>query len=84
MYGSINPIHTKKSGIYRGIHYFFLFLLRNKDCGDSLEPPHNLWLEQKYEKHYKLSSDILGDVKDSIKLHRRVRLMYTVCMDLYI
>ena len=29
-----------KTGVYRGIHYFYLFLLKNIDCGYSLEPPH--------------------------------------------
>ena len=28
-----------KTGVYRGKHYFFLFLLENIDCGYSLEPP---------------------------------------------
>ena len=28
-----------KLRVYRGIHYFFLFLLKNIDCGYSLEPP---------------------------------------------
>ena len=27
------------TGIYRGIHCFFIFLLKNTDCGYSLEPP---------------------------------------------
>ena len=47
-----------KLGFIMGIHYFFLFLLKNIDCGYSLEPPHrggsnechNLCFEQKYEK----------------------------------
>ena len=41
------------------MHYFLLFLLKNIDCGYSLEPPHrggsneyhNLYYEQKYEKY---------------------------------
>ena len=40
------------------IHYFYLFLFKNIDCGYSLEPPrrggsneyHNLCFEQKYKK----------------------------------
>ena len=28
------------SGVCRGIHYFSYFCSKNKDCGDSLEPPH--------------------------------------------
>ena len=35
-----NPLSCSKTGIYRGIHYFYLFLLKNIDCGYSLEPPH--------------------------------------------
>ena len=41
------------------VYIFFLFLLKNIDCGYSLEPPrrggsneyHNLCFEQKYEKY---------------------------------
>ena len=32
------PLLYSKTGVYRGIH-FFLFLLKNIDCGYSLEPP---------------------------------------------
>ena len=43
----------------QGYTLFFLFLLKNIDCGYSLEPPreavltstHNLCFEQKYEKN---------------------------------
>ena len=35
-----NPILYGKTGVYRGVHYFFWFLLKNIDCGYSLEPPH--------------------------------------------
>ena len=50
--------------VYRGIHYFFLFLLKNIDFGYSLEPPrrggsneypHNLCFEQNYEKYQTFS-----------------------------
>ena len=34
------PLLYSKTGVYRGIHNFFLFLLKNIDCGYSLEPPH--------------------------------------------
>ena len=30
---------SSKTRVYRGIHYFFLFLLKNIDCWHSLEPP---------------------------------------------
>ena len=47
-----------KTGVYMCIH-FFLILLKNIDCGYSLEPPrrggsneyHNLCFEQQYEKY---------------------------------
>ena len=35
----LNPILCSKTGVYRGIYYFFIFLLKNIDCGYSLEPP---------------------------------------------
>ena len=43
----------------KGVYIIFLFLLKNIDCGYSLEPPwqggsneyHNLCFEQKYEKY---------------------------------
>ena len=34
------PILYSKNGVYRDIHYFFLFLLKNIDCVYSLESPH--------------------------------------------
>ena len=41
---------------FTGVYIIFLFLLKNIDCGYSLEPPrvtstHNLCFEQKYEKY---------------------------------
>ena len=35
----LNPTLYGKTGVYIGLHYFFLFLLKNIDCGYSLEPP---------------------------------------------
>ena len=60
-------------------------MLKNIDCGDSLEPPqrggsneyHNLCFEQKYESYQNFSSEnfhILV-VKFSIYLNRRVFVM---------
>ena len=34
------PLLYSKTGVYRGLYYFLLFLLNNIDCGYSLEPPH--------------------------------------------
>ena len=44
---------------FTGVNIFFLFLLKNIDCGYPLEPPrrggsneyHNLCFDQKYEKY---------------------------------
>ena len=36
-----------KLGVYRG-YTFFLFLLRNIDCGFSLEPPSNVYLQSTF------------------------------------
>ena len=33
----IKPLFYIVKGVYRGIHYFFLFLLKNIDCGYLLE-----------------------------------------------
>ena len=33
-----------------GVYLFFLFLLQNRDCGYSLEPPHNLCFGAKIRK----------------------------------
>ena len=35
----LNPLLYSKTGLYRRIQYFFLILLKNLDCGYSLEPP---------------------------------------------
>ena len=34
-----NPLLYSKNGVYRAVHIFFLFLLKNIDCGYTLEPP---------------------------------------------
>ena len=33
------PLLYSKTGVSRGIHYFFLSFVQNIDCGYSLEPP---------------------------------------------
>ena len=38
-YSVCGHFYIVKLGSYRGIHYFFLFLLKNIDCEYSLEPP---------------------------------------------
>ena len=39
MWTPLKPHLCSKSVVYRAIHYFFLFLPINIDCGHSLEPP---------------------------------------------
>ena len=63
----------------------FLFLLKNIDCGYSLELPrrggsneyHNLWFEQKYEEYKNFLSDNFHFlvVKFSVYLNRHVFVM---------
>ena len=56
---NFDPLKPQFYIVKLGIHYFFLFLLKNIDCGYSLEPPrrggsneyHNLCFDQKYVKY---------------------------------
>ena len=66
---------------------FFLFLLKNIDCGYPLEPPrrggsneyHNLCFEQKYENYQSFLPEKLSflEVKFSIYLNRRDFVMFS-------
>ena len=70
---------------FTGVYIIFLFLLKNIDCGYSLEPSHrggsneyhNLCFEQKYEKYQSFLSENFQflEVKFSIYLNRRVFVM---------
>ena len=73
---------------FTGVYIISLFLLKNVDCGYSLEPPrrggsneyHNLCFEQKYEKKKKTTEFVSENVqflvvKLSIYLNRRVFVM---------
>ena len=70
---------------FAGVYIIFLFLLKIRDCGYSLEPPrwggsneyHNLCFEQKYEKYQSFSSQNFQflEVKFSLYLNRRVFAM---------
>ena len=70
---------------FTGVCIIFLFLLKNIDCGYSLEPPrrggsneyHSLCFEQKYEKYQNFLSENFQFlvVKFSIYLNRRVFVM---------
>ena len=69
--------------MYRGIYYFFLFLLENIDCGYSvlaeavLMRTDRLCFEQKYEKSESFLSENFQflEMKFSIYLNRRVSVV---------
>ena len=83
--------YTVKLGFTGGYTLFFLFFLKNIDCGYSLEPPrwggsneyHNLCFEQKYEKYQNFLSKNFHFlvVKFSVYLNRRVFVMFNVTVD---
>ena len=70
--------------------YYFSFLLKNIDCGYSLEPPRrggsneylNLCFEQKYEKYQNFLSENFHFlvVKFSVYLNRHVFVMNTYAL----
>ena len=75
--------HIVKLG-FTGYTLYFLFVLKNIDCGYSLEPPrggskeyHNLCFEQQYEKYPSFLSENFQflEVKFSIYLNMRVFVM---------
>ena len=81
----LNPTSVINWGL-QGYIFFFLFLLKNIDCGYSLEPPHrggsneyhNICFEQKYEKIIRdfLSEKFqFSEEKFSIYLNRPVFVM---------
>ena len=85
------PVLYSKTGVYRGKHYFFLFLLKTIDCGYSLEPPHRggsneypqsmIWAEiWKISVFLSESFHFFLVVKFSVYLNRLVFVMlpYTV------
>ena len=50
-FGPLKPqFYIVKLGFIE-VYIIFLILLKNIDCGYSLEPPNNLYFEQKYEKY---------------------------------
>ena len=69
----------------QGYTLYFIFLLKNIDCGYSLEPPHRggsneyqqLCFEQNFEKYQSFLSELFQflEVKFSIYLNRRVFVM---------
>ena len=84
-YDPLKPhFYIVKLGL-QGYILFFLFLLKNIDCGYSLEPPrrggsdeyHNICFEQKYEKISEFLSENFQFlvVKFSIYLNRQVFVM---------
>ena len=66
---------------FTGVYIIFLFLLKNIDCGYSLEAvltsTHNLYFEQKYEKYQNFLSEKFPFlvVKFSVYLYRHVFVM---------
>ena len=78
------PLLYSKTGVYRGVHFFFISA-QNIDCGYSLEPPRRggsneypqSMFEQKYEKYHNFYLEIFPFlvVKFSIYLNRRVFVM---------
>ena len=83
------PLLYNKTGVYRGIHYF-LFLLKNIDCGYPLEPPRRggsneypqsmFWAEiWKISEFFLYENFRFLAVKFSVYLNRRVFVMETSC-----
>ena len=83
----LDPTLHSKTGVYRGIHYCFFFLLRNIDCGNLLEPPRRggsdeypqSMLEHNFEKNIRFflfENFACLVVKFSIYLNRRVFVMF--------
>ena len=73
---------------FAGVYIIFLILLKNIDCGNSLEPPrrggsneyHNLRFEQKYEKYQSFLSENFQflEMEFSIYLNRCVFVMVSL------
>ena len=83
----LNPTLYSKTGVNSGIHYVFLFLLKNIYCVYSLEPPRqggsneypqSLFFEQKFEKYLRFLSENFQflEVKFPIYLKRRVFVVW--------
>ena len=83
----LNPALYSKTRVYKGIHYFILFLLKNIDYGYSLEPPHRggsneypqsmFWAEiWKISEIFIWKFSFFFVVKFSVCLNRRV---FVIC-----
>ena len=76
------PLLHSKTGVYRGIPFFFLFLLKNIDCGYSLEPPRRvstiyvLSKNKKNVKHFLLKIFIFYNFRNHCILHGHVFVMF--------
>ena len=81
-----NPILYRKTGVYRGIHYFSYICSKHRlwvlvrGAEAVLTSTHNLFFEQKYEKYKSFLSENFQflEVKYSIYLNRRVFVMGTI------
>ena len=79
------PLLYCKTGVNRGTHYFFLFLLKNIVCGYSLEPPRrggsneypqsNFWAEIWKLSEFLTENFQFLEAKFSIYSNRRVFVM---------
>ena len=68
LYPLASQFYIVKPG-FTGVYAMFLFLLQNIDCGYSLEPPHQLCSEQKYEKSQK-------EITENCHFYIREKLLY--------
>ena len=58
MFTPLFPNVYSKTGVYRGIQ-FFIFLIKNKDCGYSLEP-HPRYIKYGFFSGERFSEDFIG------------------------
>ena len=81
----LKPLLYSKTWVYRGIHYFFLFLLKNIGCEYSLEPPRRSgskgYPQSRFWAEIWKMSEFLSEtfqilvVKFTMYLNRRIFLM---------
>ena len=61
-------------GVYRGKHFFFLFLLKTIDCGHSLEPP-----RRGGSNEYLQSMILSRNIKISEFLSENFQILVVIC-----
>ena len=68
--------YIENTGVYRGVHYFHIFVIKHIYCGYSLEPPiYVLSKNMKIVKQFQQKIVILTAVKNRCILHERVLVM---------